>query len=260
MSKLAAVQHDFQQYMLHGDAAIESRVVGTTRVPIETRLAIYGGGYGARLIEALQNNYPVLAKLLGETDFTALAGEYVRSHDSSFASIRYYGAAMTEFLGARPAYAAAPVLAELARWEWAMTEVFDAADAQPIDLNAMAAIAPEQWSDLTFELHPSVRRLGLAWNVPPIWKALTNDAEPPEVTVGDEPQQWLLWRRGLDVYFRSLTTVEAAALDAARNGKSFGEICAAVCDWSGEAEAPAYAAGCLREWIQSGLITRIASA
>jgi hypothetical protein len=255
MSRLPRIQGDFQSYLLGGDAAdIEQHVVGTQKVPVATRLAIYGDGYLSRLIEGLEANFPILSKLLGEGDFGALGTAYVRSHDSPFFSIRYYGDGLARFLATDPAYAGVPVLADLARWEWAMTEVFDAADAVPIGTDTLARLEPQSWAGLRFEWHPSVRRLALAWNAPQIWKAVSDDAEPPEVAFSAQPVEWLLWRQDLRTYFRSLQPAEAAALDAAREGRSFGELCALLSEEVGEAEAPAKAAGFLREWIESGLI------
>jgi hypothetical protein len=258
MNGLPRIQTDFQSYLLDGDAsAIEPHVVGTTRVPVATRLAIYGDGYRSRLIEALAANFPVLSELLGEADFQTLGTTYVRSHPSPYFSIRYYGNALPEFLANDPRYAGAPVLAELARWEWAMSEVFDAADAEPIRADELARLAPEQWVDLRFDWHPSVRRLALLWNAPQIWKAVSEHAEPPEVTLNPEPVEWLLWRQDLRTYFRSVSVAEAATLEAGRHGQPFGELCAQLCADLGEEQAPAKAAGFLRDWVQSGLITAV---
>jgi hypothetical protein len=255
--RLSRVQDDFQRYLLRGEADIESHVVGTERVPVATRLGIYGGAYGARLTEALQTNFPALAQLLGESDFEELAAAYIRSHDSSFPSIRYYGHALPEFLTREPAYAEVPLLAELASWEWAMTETFDAADAAVLDAGAMAQVPPEEWADLRFEWHPSIRRAQLLWNVPQLWSAIVKETDRPEPSVSAEAGQWLMWRRDLETYFRSMQSSEAAALDAARAGATFGELCDRLCQWEGEAAAPAKAAGFLRDWLQSGFIVKL---
>lgn len=257
MSRLPQIQGDFQSYLLRGDPAIEAHVVGTERVPIATRLGIYGDGYCARLVEALQANFPVLTELLGEADFEKLGTAYVRSHDSPFYTIRYYGNALADFLASDSEYEGAPVLAELARWEWAMSEVFDAADADSISVSDLATVAPDEWADLRFELHPAVRSLTLAWNAPQIWKAVSDGADVPEVAFSPESVQWLLWRQDLRTYFRSLQPGEAQALEAAREGQSFGELCAVLCDEFGEAQAPATAAGFLRDWVESGLLTAV---
>ena len=52
MTRLPQIQDAFQGYLLRGDDAVEALVVGTERVPIATRLSIYGDGYCSRLIEA----------------------------------------------------------------------------------------------------------------------------------------------------------------------------------------------------------------
>jgi len=258
MSRLPRIQGDFQSYLLgDGSAAIEQHVVGTEKVPVATRLAIYGDGYTSRLIEALEANFPILSKLLGEDDFRTLGTAYVNSHPSPFFTVRYYGNGLAGFLASEPEYSGAPVLAELARWEWAMTEVFDAADADPIGTEALARVAPEKWAELRFDWHPSLRRLGLAWNAPQIWKAVSEEAEPPEVALSAVPVEWLLWRQDLHTYFRSLQAGEAVALEAARMGRSFGEICDLLSAELGEAQAPPAAAGFLKGWVESGLIVAV---
>jgi hypothetical protein len=258
MSALARVQREFQDYLLRGDTAVEARIAGTARVPVATRLGIYAGAYRSRLAEALESNYPVLAKLLGEADFAALAGDYIAAHDSPYFSIRYYGDALAEFLATREDYAAAPVLAELARWEWAMTAVFDAADVPPLSADNLARIPPTQWAQLRFRWHPSVQRLALWWNVPQLWQALSDDGERPTMTLAAAPAQWLLWRENLTTCFRSLPKSEVSMLDAARSGWPFGELCELLCEELGESEAPAQAASLLRGWIGSGLIVSAA--
>jgi hypothetical protein len=254
MKPLARVQDDFQNYLLRGDSAVEEHVVGSARVALATRLGIYGGAYLSRLIEALAANFPALAKLLGEADFENVAAAYVRAHDSPFFSIRFYGDGLPQWLATHEEYAQVPVLAELARWEWAMTGVFDAADATALGHEALGQIPPERWAQLRFGWHPSVKRLDLNWNVPQLWQALVNDEERPPLSVLEAASPWLLWRQDLTTYFRSLDKTESAALDAARSGWPFGELCELLCDELGANAAPAQAAALLRGWVSSGLI------
>jgi hypothetical protein len=256
MSGLARLQGDFQDYLLRDGTALESQVLGTARVPVATRLGIYAGAYRSRLAEALESNFPVLARLLGAADFHTLAADYVRAHDSLRFSIRWYGDALPQFLSTNEDYQQVPVLAELARWEWTLGEVFDAADAPLLTHASLADIAPEQWARLRFTFHPSVRRLPLVWNVPQIWQAVTDGSERPPAALNPAPVEWLLWRSGLTSYFRSLEGTEAAALDEALRGWPFGELCERLCAELGEAQAPARAAALLRGWVGSGLISR----
>src|ERR1700684_3840932 len=105
MARLETIENDFQSFLLQGSAEIEKRVVGTQRVPIATRLAIYGDGYRSRLIETLESHYPALLALLGTEQFAALGRAYVQSHDSTFPSIRFYGGALADFLATHQDYA-----------------------------------------------------------------------------------------------------------------------------------------------------------
>jgi hypothetical protein len=248
MSTLARMQGDFQTFILEGASPIEEQVIGTERVPASTRLGIYLGAYRARLAEALRSSFPVLAAVTGDEDFADLSVAYTQAHPSTFASLRYYGDQLADFLADRP------VLAELARWEWAMADVFDAADVEPIGTQAMQQVSPERWFDLCFDWHPSVRQLSLEWNVPDIWKAVTDEIEAPSAALNDAPVPWLIWRRELQILYRSPSTVEAAALESMRAGASFGALCESLCDHFDEQAAPGQAAAMLSEWIQSGLI------
>ena len=108
---------------------------------------------------------------------------------------------------------------------------------------------------LTF--HPSVHVLEFAWNAPQIWKAITTGAERPVAAVSREPMSWLLWRHQLKEYFRSLGAAEEDALATALSGETFGDVCAVMCAHFREDEAPAEAAGFLRGWIESGMVTAV---
>ena len=257
MSGLGRIQHDFQEYLLRATAGVVDHVAGTDRVPLPTRLRIYSDAYYSRLTEALEANFPALAELLGERDFSRLAAEYIATHDSRFASIRYYGDELAQFLATEPRYRPVPLLADLARWEWTMAAVFDAADADPVDARAVSARPPAEWATMRLAFHPSVHVLEFAWNAPQIWKAINDGSTRPAAAASREPVSWLLWRHNLKEYFRSLDAPEEDALATALSGETFGDVCAVMCAHFREDEAPAEAAGLLRGWIESGMVTAL---
>ena len=72
-----------------------------------------------------------------------------------------------------------------------------------------------------------------------------------------EPQgkvAWVLWRPALETRFRSMAADEAAALDAARGGASFPEVCEILASLLGAEAAPMRAVGLLRVWVDQGLL------
>jgi len=255
--ELRALQQDMQRHLLGEDSAVTAAIVDAPPLAAADRLAIYRNAYQVRLIDALHDTYPVLHGLLGDEAWLNLGEAYVAGHPSVFRSIRWYGRDLNVFMAGCPPYDEAPILSEVALLEWTLSEVFDAKDADALDRTALAAVDPAQWSTLTFAFHPSLRRLTFSWNTAAVWKAMSRDETPPRPELGEAPVAWLLWRQNLQNYFRSMTDVEAAALDAALRGRNFGEICEDLSAWLPPDEIPAAAAGLLGTWADSGLLVGI---
>jgi hypothetical protein len=254
---LRQLQRELQNYLLGEGSSIESAIVDAPPLPARARLDIYHNAYRVRLIDALDDTYPVLHGLLGDEMFAALGEEFLAEHPSVHRSIRWYGSELPEFLERHPPYADQPILAEVALLEWTLAAVFDSADAQSVQRAEFSAIDPSAWGELRFEFHPSLRRLHLEWNTAAVWQAMSRGDTPPDPECAEQSVPWLLWRQNLQNYFRSLTPDEAAALDAALGGNDFGNICEALAEWLPDEEIPLRAAGLLGSWADSGIIVAI---
>jgi hypothetical protein len=251
---LRELQQDMQRHLLGEASTATAAIVDAPPLPAAERLAIYRNAYQIRLIDALHETYPVLHGLLGDEAWRELGEAYVAARPSVFRSIRWYGGDLADFVAHCAPYDGEPILAEIALLEWTLAEVFDARDAVPLGRAAFAAVAPEAWSLLTLEFHPSLRRLALQWNTAAVWKAMNGDETPPPPEPAPAPTPWLLWRQNMQNYFRSMGSIEAAALDSALRGRNFGGICEDLNALLPEAEIPAAAAGLLGTWADSGII------
>jgi hypothetical protein len=256
-ARLRELQGELQSHLLGESSAIADAIVDSPPLTIAARLGIYRNAYQMRLIEALDDTYPVLHAVLGDDVFTALGEEFVAAHPSVHRSIRWYGGELAQFLPGNLPYAEQPILAELAQLEWTLAEVFDAADVESVPRAALAAIPPADWSELRFEFHPSLRRLGLQWNTAAVWLAMSRGETPPNPECAEDPVPWLLWRQNLQNYFRSMTADEAAALDCAQRGGNFGQICEALAEWLAVDAIPLRAASLIGTWTDSGIIVGV---
>ena len=162
--RLLELQRELQRDLLGEASAIADAIVDAPPLPVQARLGIYRHAYRARLFEALDEQYPILHWLLGDETFESLGRLFVETHPSEHRSIRWYGRELADFTGATAPFADQPVLAEIARFEWMLSEVFDAADACVVDRAAFAGDRSRRWATLRFGFHPSLRRLSLAWN------------------------------------------------------------------------------------------------
>ena len=253
--ELRQLQREMRNALFGEASAIEAYIADTPPLTKEARLGIYRHAYVTRLIEALRDCYPVLHQILGDDDFEALGTAFVRAHPSVHRSIRWYGCELAAFLRAEPPFAEQPILAEIACFEWRLAESFDSADTGVLDRGALAGVDPADWADLTFRFHPSVQRLSFEWNTIAVWKALSADEVPPAPERSAGAVEWLLWRRDLENYFRSLDSVEATALDAALGGSHFAQICGVLALELPDDEVPLRAASLVATWLDGGLLT-----
>jgi len=255
--QLRELQREMQRDLLGRESAIAAAIVDAPPLPAQARLDIYRHAYRARLGEALDDVYPILHKVLGDETFASMAELFIEAHTSVHRSIRWYGSELAEFLAAQAPFADQPVLAELAQFEWTLSEVFDAPDAAALDRSALGACDAARWPSLTFRFHPSIRRRALAWNTVPIWQSMSEDETPPVPHASPAPVPWVLWRQNFKNYFRSLDGAEGAALDAATNGGTFAQICEALGAFLPEEAVPLRAATLLGGWFDGGMIVGI---
>ena len=256
MAALLKLEQSFKDCMLAETLDMQGQIVSNAKASAEERVHVYVEGYRLRLLEVLQDNFKGLHGLLGDEQFDAMGRAYIAAHPSTHPSVRWFSQKLAEFLHGTAPYDAHPHLAEMAAFEWAQGLAFDSADVPPLDMQALATVAPEAWGQVKFQFHPSVQRLDLQSNMPKFWQALTAEQEPPAISE-DEPASWLVWRKQLDTHWRSLAEDEAVMLDAAQLGASFGELCEGLCQWHAPESVAMQAASYLKLWLADGLVTGI---
>jgi hypothetical protein len=255
--RLRTLQNHFQAYVLHGAAQIRERVVSGPSDNAARRLRIYYDAYRLRLIEALAGDYATLRAVLGEGAFHAAAAAYVHATASRLRNVRWYGAQLPDFLRDTAPWNARRELADIARFEWTLTLAFDAAEAPRASLAELAALAPESWPAIAFVLHPSAHLLRLSGNAPVLRKAVDAGVPLPAIESGDSSVDWLIWRNGANVCFRSLSVAERRALEATQRGARFAAICERAYAFVPADHAPALVAGWLRAWVDDSLIAAV---
>ena len=255
MSELIALQREMMNWLVNKDDAIRQQVIATEKVSVDTRLNIYANSYQYRLLDALSDNFPALHTLLGDDDFYNAGSEYLAAYPSRHFSIRYFGSHLEDFLKQR--YPKQPVLIEMAHFEWALRHAFDAEGSKTLTLSALQKVAPEQWGNLCFHLHPSITLLKFEWNTPQLWAAIEQESSPIPPKQSEQPVPYLVWRQELSTHYKSLSVDEAWALDRANRGHDFSDICEGLCEWIEPHDTPQRVAGFISGWVEKGLIVEI---
>jgi hypothetical protein len=221
---------------------------GTALTPAE-RLQIYTRMYFWRIRDALAEDYPQLAELLGSDGFADLLRAYLRHHPSENPSLRHAGRHLPAFLAAHPV-GVPPYAGDLARLEWARVDAFDAPDVAPLGKADLHAIDPDAWATIRFAPIPALSVVACDWPVHDVW------ADPAGCRPEPSPTILRVWRQEHRVFHARVDAFEAAALERLLAGEPFANVCDVFGALAAE-EAAARAGGLLARWIEDGILGAI---
>jgi len=241
--------------------ALRSELLRTVRgdatLDAGQRVDIYANMYFFRILDVLKEHYPATHALLGDVTFHNLITDYLLHHPPTHYSIREAGRHLPEFIDQHANGAKHSCAADLARFERALNDAFDAADAPLLTAADLAAVPTEAWPDLRFTLHPSLCLLECGWPVHSL-RAAVDRGEP---VTDSEPAvtRLCVWRRELTVFHRPLAALEFAALMAIGRGAPFGEACAAAADQVADGDASERVVAALADWLANGWIADLSA-
>ena len=254
--KLAQTQERLWSAIAHGldgdasDAA--ALVAGGAKLSSEQRVEIYARMYFWRQVDALREDFPKLASLLGEDRFSDLVAAYIANYPSEHPSLGRLGRKLATFLREHAAEGTRPDLADLASLEWARAEVFVELDAVAMSSGVFAGLAAHEFAQARLRFVPAMRLLTLRHDAIALWHSLENEGPIPEVA--PRKLHALVWRKGWQVFHVELDAEEAQALRWAHDGRAVSEICEAFAE---RADAERAAFGALQSWLAEDLIAGI---
>jgi len=142
-------------------------------------LEIYRNTARFNFRHALAQTFPVLVKRVGADYFQQLAHHYRARFPSRSGDLHWVGRDFAAFLEAHLAGGEYAWLADLARIEWARSEVSVANELPAADAAVLATFAPEQLECLVFSLQPALRLVSSSYPVFSVWLANQAENAPP---------------------------------------------------------------------------------
>lgn len=155
MSSLAAFQQAFAQAIIGAPDAQAPAPVSA--IAAQPGFAVYRNTVIKGCIDALQANYPAVARLTGEEWFRAVAAVYVRTAPPDDPVMMHYGASFAAFLARFEPAKALPYLPDVARLDRLWTESHMARDDTLLAPETIARLAAGSLADVVVHPHAATR-------------------------------------------------------------------------------------------------------
>lgn len=238
------------------DIATEIAAGNERLSPVE-QVDIYREQFFLRHIDALRDDFRSIEHLLGDEAFEELARAYLAAHPPTSFTLRDLGHAMEAFVARTAPWSSDPLVADLARTEWAFVEAFDAPSAPPLDPASLARIPEDAWPAVRIALQPAMQRLALGHAAHDYRLAVKKDEHPER----PEPAPWfvVVYRGPEALQFIDVEPEAFALLEELARGTPLGEACERVATSQGAAPEALEAklGGWFQDWTRFGWISRV---
>ena len=201
---------------------LENQIESDDRLSATERLEIYANAYFYRILDCLKEDFPATLAVLGDDNFHNLVTGYLIDYPPTEPSISYAGRYLAEFVRDHPVHDRLPFVGDLARLERTLIEVFHAADAEPLNAEAMRNVAPEDWPALAMRTHPALAIVDCDWRVDDLLReveAARGESDHFARGPAHEAVSLLVWRRNSQVHYRAMEKAERTALELASAGQ-----------------------------------------
>ncbi len=174
-------QSEFATALLDPACDVPSGLLGPDGQPSARRFGVYRNNVIVGLVDALQDAYPAVCRLVGEAFFQAMARVYVMQEPPESPVLLYYGAGFPQFLEGFVPVQELPYLPDVARMERAWVEAYHAQEAEPLSVERLEEVTQEDLLRLRFRFHPSARLISSAYPALTIWSRTMGEFEDAEI-------------------------------------------------------------------------------
>ena len=229
MHTLSEDLSDLARAIVRGEEPSQLIAASYPNYSVDVAIGVYRNNYRGNLHDALAGAYPVIAQLVGEDFFRLLARKFIEQHLARGGDLHRYGAEMASFVASFEPARGLPYLADVAALEWACHCAYFADDADALDIEKLAQIAPEKYPDLILHTHPACHLLRSSYPVTAIWHAHQPGADSDfHIDLDSGASNALVSRKGDFVMVGELSDAAAAWLQAIQGGTPLGAATAAA--------------------------------
>lgn len=203
MSSLAELQAELaglwqRRRALDTDPTVQEQAAriasGNDRLSPAEQIEVYREQFWLRHTASLVEDFEGLGGILGQKDWERLIEDYLATHPPRSFNLRDLGELLPAFVERSTWLPHHALCFDMARVEWAYIEVFDAADAPPLDPARLGTIPESAWETARIVLAPSLRLSSVGYPVARLRRDIRNKET---VTLpAPEPENLVIYRDG----------------------------------------------------------------
>ena len=230
---------------------IERVILPSKTLTAVERVGVYQGMYLLRMVEALEGDYPAVAHYLGDEEVADLVTRYVAEHPSVSYTFNRLGRRFPDFIGQSRGVRKKGFVADLARLELLVTEVFDAPQSPPWPAEEIGRRPQESWAKAI--LRPiSAFRLGAFGYPVNAYLQSVKEENHDHPAVARRATWAAVWRKNYEVWRLDLSKPAYEFLQALAKGRPFGKaVAAAARGLQGNPGEQLFR--WLRDWVAEGM-------
>jgi hypothetical protein len=200
---------------------------GNDRLSPAEQLELYREQFWLRHTGSLVEDFEGLGGILGQHDWERLVEDYLAAYPPRSFSLRDLGDRLPAFVEQSTWLPHHALAVDMARVEWAYIEVFDAADATPLDPAKLASIPEQAWESARLVLSPALRLLEVGYPVAALRRAIRH--KDPFSLPGAAAQKLVVYRDGArNLQHQVVSPGAFALLQALASGQALVPACQAA--------------------------------
>ncbi len=189
------------------------------------RMAIYRNNVFSSLITALEDTFPVIKQLVGDTCFRHLAFQYVCEHKPGSVVLANYGDTFADFLLSQDSLQELAYLPDMARFERLYIDTYHSADHPSMDQAGLATALKQPdllpLSGVCF--HPSFHLFKSLYAVVSLWSFHQEGSSSERLQIQTREHAFLCRVQG-QVIIVKLFERDSEAIELLMHGYSLGEV------------------------------------
>jgi hypothetical protein len=223
-----AFGHSIATPFLFGELAVSQMVARGALTGVE-RLAVYNQQYWFRLLTVMQEEYPLMERILGVREFNKLVTDYLSVYPSIAPSLRYLSDRFVDFLTSDAAGAfGSSINIQTAKLEYLYIQAFDAEELGPLTFATMEQAEAAMSNPLRFQPHVGFSKTD--WALVEARRAIRKDPEIKTIIPEEKTEYWSVFRGKNGVSSHQLDRLQWPLIQALFAGQPFDEACESVAE------------------------------